>query len=151
MIPFNKENNVKLLCYGSLLGGFLSSYWLDKPEPDGSTLTNVSLRKYLPWIYAWGGWELFQELLRTLNTIGQKHSVSLSTVCLRWVLDQPTVGGVIVGVRFGLKEHIKDNLKVFNLKLDENDKNAIEIVTKRGKNLMNIFGDCGGEYRRRRI
>ena len=38
---------------------------------------------------------------------------------LRWVLDQPAVGGAIVGVRFGLKEHLADNQRVFNLALDD--------------------------------
>jgi aryl-alcohol dehydrogenase-like predicted oxidoreductase len=60
MIPAAKEQNIQLLCYGTLLGGFLSSQWLGQPEPDGNSLTNVSLRKYLPWIQIWGGWSLFQ-------------------------------------------------------------------------------------------
>ena len=51
---------VKLLVYGALLGGFLSEKWLRKPEPAMESLSNVSLRKYLPWIGYWGGWALFQ-------------------------------------------------------------------------------------------
>ena len=90
MVPACAENKIKLLVYGTLLGGFLSSSWLDKPEPRSESLTNVSLRKYLPWISYWGGWGLFQELLRVLDTVAKKHRVSLSNVALRWVIDQPT-------------------------------------------------------------
>ena len=76
---------------------------MTSPSNNGGSiaLNNVSLRKYLPWIRLWGGWELFQELLRALRAVATKHGVSLSNVALRWVLDQPAVGGVIVGIRCG--------------------------------------------------
>lgn len=145
-----REKNVKLLCYGSLLGGFLSSSWKGKPEPSLSTLTNVSLRKYLPWINSWGGWGLFQELLTVLDVIAIKHEVSISNVALRWVIDQPAVGGAIVGARLGYKQHIEENKKVFGIRLDEEDLAMIQSVQKKSNNLISVFGDCGGEYRARR-
>lgn len=37
---------------------------------------------------AWGGWSLFQELLRTLKNVANKHGVSIPTVSVRYVLDQ---------------------------------------------------------------
>ena len=58
MAKYCVENNVKMLCYGTLMGGFVSSNWLNKPMPARETLTNVSLRKYLPWIVYWGKWIL---------------------------------------------------------------------------------------------
>lgn len=150
MAPACREKNVKLLCYGSLLGGFLSSAWKGKPEPSLSSLANVSLRKYLPWINYWGGWALFQELLTVLDVIALKHSASISNVALRWVIDQPAVGGAIVGVRLGYKQHIEDNKKVFSIALDDEDREMIRRVQAKSNNLMNVFGDCGGEYRARR-
>lgn len=146
MIPECQKRGVKLLVYGTLLGGFLSSSWLDKSEPDPGVLTNVSLRKYLPWINYWGGWGLFQELLRVLNTVANKHKVSISNVALRWVIDQPAVAGAIVGVRFGFKEHLSDNRQVFSFRLDGDDLAAINAVRSKSKPLYQVFGDCGGEY-----
>ena len=64
-------------------GGFISSEWLNKPEPVFDKLKNVSLRKYMPWIHYWGGWPLFQEMLNTLDVIAKKHSVSISNVAVR--------------------------------------------------------------------
>ena len=66
---------------------------------------------------------------------------------VRWVLDQEAVGGAIVGVRLGLKEHISDNKKVFSFALDADDIAAITAVQNKSKDLMTVFGDCGGEYR----
>lgn len=151
MVPAGKEHNVQLLVYGTLLGGFLTDAWLDKSEPSSGSLTNVSLRKYLPWIQIWGGWDKFQALLRTLNTIAQKYSVSIANVATKWVLQQPQVGGVILGVRLGYSEHLKSNAKTFSFVLDSEDMEAIQQARRQTgtKDLMDVFGDCGGEYRRR--
>lgn len=149
MVPACLEKNVKLLCYGTLLGGFFSEKWLNKPEPDAASLTNVSLRKYLPWIYIWGGWGLFQELLLAMKGIADKNSVSIANVAVRWVLQQKAVGGAIVGVRLGLTDHVQDNRRLFSFVLDDADMEALKAVTKRSRDLRSVFGDCGGEYRRR--
>ena len=52
-----------------------------------------------------------------------------------------------MGVRLGLKEHIADNKKVFSFALDNDDLSAITAVQNKSKDLMTVFGDCGGEYR----
>ena len=148
MVPACEERGVKLLCYGTLMGGFLSERWLGKPEPAPELLTNVSLRKYLPWIRIWGGWSLLQQLLQVLKSVADKHRVSIANVAVRWVQQQPAVGGAIIGVRFGYSQHVADNAKLFSFTLDEEDMTAIDAVRSKGNDLINVFGDCGGEYRR---
>jgi len=37
---------------------------------------------------AWGGWSLFQGLLRTLKQVASKHGVSIATVGVKYILDQ---------------------------------------------------------------
>ena len=37
---------------------------------------------------AWGGWSLFQEMLRTLKKISLKHDVSIPAVAVKYVLNQ---------------------------------------------------------------
>lgn len=157
MTPACKAKGVQVLAYGTLLGGFISDFWLGQPDPSAggasrqaeAKLRNVSLRKYLPWIRYWGGWSLFQEMLQVLKTVGNKHQVSLSNVALRWVLDQQAVAGAIVGIRLGLTEHLKDNQRVFNLKLDDEDRKAIAGVQAKSRpnGLLGVLGDCGWEYR----
>jgi hypothetical protein len=71
--------------------------------------------------------------------------VNLSVVF--WGLVQTSVAGSMVGVRLGLSEHIKDTNAIFSLELDEEDMNIITEVSKRGRNLIDIIGDCGDEYR----
>jgi hypothetical protein len=47
---------------------------------------------------AWGTWSLFQSLLQVLREIGDRHGgVSIANIAIRWVLDHPFVGAVIIG------------------------------------------------------
>jgi aryl-alcohol dehydrogenase-like predicted oxidoreductase len=119
------ETGMQLLCYGTVAGGFLSSRWLGAPEP-AEPLANRSLVKYKLIIDDFGGWELFQSLLRVLDTIATRHGVSLTAVATRHVLDQPHVAGVIVGARYA--DHLPDNLAVFRFALDGADRAMIDAV-----------------------
>lgn len=148
MAKLCQERGVNLLTYGSLCGGLLSEKYLEQPEPRGGDLDTVSLRKYKNMVDAWGGWGLFQELLKVLSAIAQKHNVSLSNVAVKAILDRPAVAGVIVGARLGIAEHLEDNAQVFSLMLDESDRKQIEGVLSQSRNLMQQIGDCGDEYRR---
>jgi len=64
------------------------------------------------------------------------------------ISSQQGVGGSMIGVRLGLAEHIQDANAIFSLVLDEEDVNSIQEVTKKGKDLLQVIGDCGDEYRR---
>jgi len=147
MAAFCQKNNIRLFTYGTLCGGFLSKKYLGKPEPLKSELDNYSLQKYKNMIDAWGGWMLFQELLSALDCIANKHSVSISNVATRYILDMPAVAGVIIGVRLGLSEHKMDNSRVFSLNLDKSDMEEIRSVTFKSQDLFGKIGDCGDEYR----
>ncbi|XP_017236155.1 flagellar radial spoke protein 5 isoform X2 [Daucus carota subsp. sativus] len=142
---------VKLITYGTVMGGLLSEKFLDTNLNipfAGPPLNTPSLQKYKRMVDAWGGWSLFQVLLQTLNKVASKHGVSIPTVAVRYILDQQAVAGSMIGVRLGLAEHVNDTNAVFSLVLDEDDVNSIQEVTKKGKDLLRIIGDCGDEYRR---
>jgi aryl-alcohol dehydrogenase-like predicted oxidoreductase len=147
MAPFFAKHGIKILSYGTLLGGFFSEKYLGVDEPHRGELVTASLQKYKNMIDEWGGWQLFQELLSALNKIAKKHSCSIANVSTRFVLDRPQVAGVIIGARLGIANHTKDNDKVFDLRLDDEDISSIGAVTAKSNDLLEIIGDCGGEYR----
>ena len=95
-------------------------------------LDTASLGKYKQMINAWGGWELFQELLACLKAIADKHGASTANVASRYILDQPAVAGVIAGARLGISHHREDNARVFDLSLDADDVAAIEARSRTG-------------------
>ena len=67
MIPFCQKHDISLLAYGSLCGGLMSDRYLEREKPSAAELDTLSLRKYYQMIEAWGGWNLFQELLSNLK------------------------------------------------------------------------------------
>ena len=116
---------LKLLAYGTLAGGFLTDAWLGRPDP-GHELTNRSLIKYRLIIDEFGGWTLFQELLRACRRVADRHGVAIANVATRWVLDRPTVGAAIVGARYA--SDLPENLRSFSFRLDDTDRAAIAAV-----------------------
>ncbi len=147
MVQFCQQHNIKLFTYGTLCGGFLSEKYLGKSEPNRFGLETVSQKKYKQMIDAWGGWQLFQELLNCLKQIAEKHQVSIANVAVRAILENPSVGGVIVGARLGIAEHIQDNQRVFDFELDGEDWQKINAIANQSRDLFAIIGDCGDEYR----
>ncbi|CAF1549873.1 unnamed protein product, partial [Rotaria sordida] len=79
--------------------------------------------------------------------IANKYNVSIANVAVRYILDKPTVAGVIIGVRLGLSEHLQDNAKVFGFNLDTDDNEKIDEICRKSRDLYRIVGDCGDEYR----
>ncbi len=147
MAPFCQKHDIKLLTYGTLLGGFMSESYLKKPEPGRSELYTFSLQKYKNMIDAWGGWTLFQELLAALDGVAKKHHVGIANVAAKYILDRPAVAGVIIGARLGIAEHRADNTRTFSLSLDKEDNEKIKSVTSKSEDLFSSIGDCGSEYR----
>jgi len=125
MVKAAGENGVSLLCYGTVAGGFLSDRWLGVPEPDDA-LENRSLVKYRLIIEDFGGWDLFQTLLKALRGIADRHGTDIATVASAAMLTRPGVAGVIVGARN--RTHLPSNLAISDLALTVEDQVAIDAV-----------------------
>lgn len=136
-------SGVRLLAYGTLCGGFLSERWLGKPEP--RDIADWSKSKYKRFIDAGGGWDRFQAVLAAAGSIARRHSVSISNVATRWVLEHESVAAAIIGARLGESEHRDDNLKCFGFSLDVADHALLDDAFA---HMTPIPGDCGDEYRK---
>lgn len=119
---------VALLCYGTLAGGFLGERWLGQPEPTGE-LENRSLTKYKLIIDDFGGWALFQDLLKACRRVAERHGVDIATVASRFVLGRPGVAAVIVGARDAARAGA--NARIGDLRLTAADEAEIAAVLRR--------------------
>jgi enamine deaminase RidA (YjgF/YER057c/UK114 family) len=136
---------VQLLAYGTLAGGWLTDRWLGAPEPDWERLPTWSQMKYGRFLRVAGGWSALQRVLTAAAAVAARHGVSIANVASRFILDQPGVAGVIVGARLGEREHVDDTLRVFSLRLTDDDRAEIRAAVA---TLQPIPGDCGDEYRK---
>jgi len=119
------RDDIGLLCYGAVAGGFLSERYLGRPDPL-PPLENRSLVKYRLIIDEFGGWDRFQEMLAALGRIASRHQATIGAVAIRWVLDQPGVSGVIVGARHA--HHLDQIRRACVLALDDTDRLEISRV-----------------------
>ena len=118
MVDLCRAHDVKLLCYGTLAGGFLSDRWLGR-QPPLEPLENRSLVKYRLMIDELGGWDAFQELLGVLRRLADRHGVSIANVATAWTLGRPQAAAAIVGFRDA--RHVEDNLRTLDLRLTNDD------------------------------
>ena len=136
MVALCLEHDIKLLCYGTVAGGFFSADWLGRPEPMGP-FENRSLTKYKLIIEDFGGWALFQELLGALRRVGEHHDATIGQIAARWILDRPGVAGAIVGATS--TRHLAENLEIAAIRLTAADMAEIAAVTDRRTGPL---GDC---------
>jgi len=137
MVDYCLRQGIGLLCYGTVLGGFLSERWLGVDEPQG-TLPNRSLTKYKLIIDDFGGWALFQELLRVLRGIGERHGCDIATVGTAAMLTRRGVSAAIVGATN--TAHLDAHRKLGELRLERHELDEIAAVTaRRGGPLGDVY------------
>lgn len=146
LAQYCRTHDVKLLCYGTVAGGLFSDKWRGIPDPGSPDFENVSLDKYYRIINDFGGWDLYQELLEALKTIADRHGVSIPAVASRWVLDQDAVAAVIQGARHA--RHIRDTVKLTQLRLTDEDHALIETVHARSAGPLGDAYDLDREENR---
>ncbi|WP_426035387.1 aldo/keto reductase [Cypionkella sp. TWP1-2-1b2] len=122
-------NGMWIFCYGTVAGGFLGDRWLGVAEPE-HPLENRSLTKYKLIIDDFGGWDLFQTLLRCLRQIADRQGTDIATIASAAMLDRAAVAAVIVGARN--RSHLAQNLKVAGLALTAQDRAEIAAVLAQG-------------------
>jgi aryl-alcohol dehydrogenase-like predicted oxidoreductase len=122
-----KANGIKLLCYGTTAGGFLTDRYLAAAEPP-QPFENRSLIKYRLIIDELGGWGSYQVLLRELGVIAVEEGVDIASLCQRFILTRPSVGGVIVGARNS--HHLERNRRHLEAPLSKEAAERIESILR---------------------
>ncbi|MCA9738843.1 MAG: aldo/keto reductase [Gemmatimonadetes bacterium] len=145
MAPWARAAGVPLLCYGALAGGFLTDVWRGRsdPAPGGLTdalgLPNRSLTKYRLVLEDFGGWGAYQALLEALAGVASDLGATTAQVALRWVLDRPAVGAVIVGM--SRPARVRECLAALRLQVDAARWEPVERILE---GAQGPAGDCFG-------
>ncbi|MEZ5332795.1 MAG: aldo/keto reductase [Thermoanaerobaculia bacterium] len=114
---------LRLLCYGSLAGGFLGERWRGAPPP-AEPLANRSLVKYRLIVEEVGGWDALQALLERLAEVAARRGVGPAAAAVRWVLDRPAVGAVIVGA--GLRTRLDEMEGLWSLHWSDEERSTVD-------------------------
>jgi len=119
-VPLAKEFNIGITAWSPLKSGVLSGKYSRKGTDKldtGRTWINSDLLN-----------EKTYEVIDALNDIAKKHDSSPAQVALAWVKAQPMMTSPIIGAR--KLSQLEDNLKALNLKLEAEDLNRLDILTK---------------------
>lgn len=122
MQAYCSEKNIAMICYGTLLGGFLAERYIGRKYEDIISETRSQV-KYLQIIEDSLGWEGYQKLLILLKSIADAHSVGIPQVATQFILKQEAVGAAIVGLRNS--RHVQDNARVFSFDLSDEEVSLI--------------------------
>ena len=129
MTELCRTKGIQFLCYGSVLGGFLSERWIGAAEPV-EPFENRSLTKYKLIIDEALGWDGFQSLLRVVQGVARRHGANVGAIGIAWVLAQPLVAAAIVGARNAA--HLQDTVAALAVRLDESDLKVLNAAAGRG-------------------
>ena len=117
IMPLCEEQGLGITCWSPLSGGFFTGkYRRGKPMPargrrvDPENVTNI---------FAPVDVEKGYDTVEVLETVAQKHNATIPQVSLAYLLTKPTISSVVVGSQ--KIEHLKDNIKASELKLDKED------------------------------
>jgi len=108
LLPLCREENVGVLPWSPLSGGFLSGkYRRDNPTPEGARRTGFQF----PPIDEARGFDAVE----ALAAIAKQREATVAQVALAWLLAQPGVTSIIIGAN--KLSQLEDNLKATDLQL----------------------------------
>lgn len=120
IVPFIKDQNLGLLAWSPLAGGFLSG----KFTRDGVDASGRRASFDFPPIDK----EKAYAIVDVMRPIAQAHNASVSQVALAWLLAQPFTTSVIIGAR--KLEQLEDNLKSIDVALTPGELQQLDEVSR---------------------
>jgi aryl-alcohol dehydrogenase-like predicted oxidoreductase len=120
IVPLIKDQNLGLLVWSPLAGGFLSGKFTRNSADAEARRASFDF----PPINKDRAFDIIDVLLR----IAQAHGVSAAQVAIAWLLAQPVTTSVIIGAR--KMEQLEDNLRSVDLALSADDLKALDDVSR---------------------
>ncbi len=122
VIPFCQSENIALIPYFPLAGGFLTGkYQKGKPAPAGSRGENSEyVKKYMTGTNF--------AILEKLTTFANNHSHEMNELAITWLLAQPQVASVISGATS--LEHVNQNATAAEWELTREELEEVDQILK---------------------
>ena len=142
LIPLLKSEDVGLMVSSPLAGGLLSGkYGREHQAEEGSRRTTFDF----PPVNK----DRAYDCIDAIRPIAQAHGVPVAQVALAWLLHQPQVTSVIVGVK--QPQQLADNLAATQVTLIGSELAALDEVSRLPIEYPGWMFERQGEYRRRQL
>lgn len=113
-LPWCNRHHASVLAHTALARGLLAG-----KRSIGSRFDGTDTRSRSPYFSAEGVQEK-QRLLKALSLLGRKYGRPVAGVALRWLLDNPKVAAILVGIRNRIQ--LEENLEAVDWHLDTVDR-----------------------------
>jgi aryl-alcohol dehydrogenase-like predicted oxidoreductase len=121
IVPLLQSEGVGLMVWSPLAGGLLSGkYTRDGKGAEGDRRTSFDF----PPVDKDRGWAVID----AMRPIAERHGVSVAQIALAWLLSRKVVTSIIVGAK--RPEQLEDNIAATRLTLSDDDKAALDEVSK---------------------
>ena len=118
LIPFCRENNIRVLAYSPLHLGLLSG----KHNP-----TNLSPTDRRAIAAEWGSedrLQLYFSFIEKMKVVAKDKNISVAQLAIAWILNNPDISSVIAGMR--TPEQVSQNAQAIPIKLSAPEKEYLE-------------------------
>ena len=119
-IPLLQDQSLGLLVWSPLAGGFLSGKFTRTSGDEAARRAKFDF----PPVNKEKGFDI----LDVLTAVAARHHVSVAQIALAWLLAHDIVTSVIIGAR--KPSQLEDNLKTVEVVLTDDDKSALDMVSK---------------------
>jgi aryl-alcohol dehydrogenase-like predicted oxidoreductase len=121
IVPMMLDQNVGLLVWSPLAGGFLSGKFTRAGAADNAA-------RRAKFSFPPVNLEQGYNLIEAMQAIGQRRNATVAQVALAWLLYQPSTTSVIIGARS--QAQLKDNLGSVDVKLEADDLKQLDELSK---------------------
>ncbi len=129
ILPASLENDLGLLPWSPLGGGWLTGKYSRNETPTGATRLGEDPGRGVE-AYDRRNVDRTWEILAVIEEIASRREVPMSQVALNWVRNRPSVSSVLLGCR--TVEQLDDNLAGLDWNLDENEMDSLTRVSAPG-------------------
>ena len=121
VVPLLKDQNMGLMVWSPLAGGFLSGKYKRNQDPDSD-----SRRKEFdfPPIDK----EKAYDIVEVMEEIAGNHKASVAQVALAWLLHKDVVTSIIIGVK--RQSQLEDNLKAVDLSFTDDELQKLDEISQ---------------------
>ena len=121
VVPLLQDQNMGLMVWSPLAGGFLSGKYRRGKDPEGE-----SRRKEFdfPPIDK----EKAYDIVDLMEEIAGNHDASVAQIALAWLLHQDVVTSIIIGTK--RKEQLEDNLKAVDISFTDDELQKLDEISR---------------------
>lgn len=129
LLPMCLEENVGVIPWSPLGGGWLTGKYTPDERPTGSTRLGENPARGIE-AYDLRNTDRTWAILEVVRAVAGARDVSMSQVALNWVRARPGVCSVLLGAR--TVDQLDDNLAALSWELTENERSALSEVSAPG-------------------